>query len=64
MRKAVNMFGDTSKDVKMQKYINSRAALSLAILGSAFVLHGSGSFLNIRSESEVVKRVKTKKDLH
>lgn len=64
MKKAVNRFGDTAKDVRMQEYINSRAALFLAILGGAFVLHGSGLFLNIRSESEMVKRVKTKKGLH
>ena len=52
MGKVVNRFGDTAKDVKMQEYIKSRAAYSLAILGNAFVRHGSGSFLSIRSKSE------------
>lgn len=41
---------DKPEDVKMQEYIKSRANYSLAILGKAFILHGSGRFLNIRSE--------------
>jgi hypothetical protein len=40
---------DSKKDRGMQKKIRERAAYSLAILGKAFVRHGSGRFLNIRA---------------
>jgi hypothetical protein len=40
---------DTKKDRELQKKIKERAAYSLAILGKAFVRHGSGRFLNIRA---------------
>ena len=36
---------DSKEDREMQKRINARANYSLAILGMAFVRHGSGRFL-------------------
>lgn len=36
---------DSKKDQKKQKAIRARANYSLAILGMAFVRHGSGHFL-------------------
>ena len=41
---------DTLEDLKMQLTIESRAAYSLAILGMAFVEHGSGRFIAIYSD--------------
>ncbi|MDP3935313.1 MAG: hypothetical protein Q8Q46_03815 [Candidatus Giovannonibacteria bacterium] len=43
------VFRDNKRDKEMQAKIRSRAAYSLAILGMAFVRHGSGKFLNIRA---------------
>ena len=42
---------DTLEDLKMQLTIESRAAYSLAILGMAFVEHGSGRFIAIYSDN-------------
>ncbi len=44
-------FIDRAEDVLMQQAIRRRADYSLAILGKAFVLNGSGRFLNIRATS-------------
>ena len=38
-------YRDSKEDRKMQEHIISRANYSLAILGMAFVRHGSGRFL-------------------
>lgn len=39
---------DRKKDREMQKRIRDGANYSLSVLGKAFVLRGSGRFLNIR----------------
>lgn len=49
-------YHDKPEDVRMQKYIRSRANYSLAILGMAFVKNGSGRFLNLGLD------IKTKSD--
>ena len=40
---------EATRSREMEEEIRSRAALSLAILGMAFVRNGSGRFLNIDS---------------
>ena len=52
---------DKPEDIAMQEAIRSRANYSLAILGMSFVYHGSGRFLNLRSQKEPPRRVKATK---
>lgn len=44
---------DKPEDIKMQREIQSDADYSLALLGMAFVRHGSGRFVNLRKGSRV-----------
>lgn len=48
-------FVDTKEDKEIQEAIIARANYSLAVLGMAFVRHGSGKFLNIRSPKRPIK---------
>jgi len=47
-KRGFKKFQESKKDRKFQRRIISRANYSLAVLGMAFVRHGSGKFLFIR----------------
>jgi len=53
MKRKRKAYVDKPEDVKMQQEIKSRADYSLALLGMAFVRHGSGRFVNLRADSKV-----------
>ena len=40
---------DTEEDLKLQRSIVEKTDFYFAILGKAFIRHGSGHFLNIRA---------------
>jgi hypothetical protein len=45
---------DSYRDMAMQEEIRNRANYSMALIGMAFVRHGSGRFLNLRSSGEPI----------
>jgi hypothetical protein len=56
-------FRDSKEDQKTQKKLLARARHSLAILGVAFITHGSGRFLNLNPNPRE-KRTKPKKGVN